>query len=260
MTEGAYRDYDNAPQRVRDFYLEHHSKQTLEFVIEQKNKYGKFDKCQMTVFEAMEKLSEVEDPSDPDFTLSQIHHAYQTAEKMRKDNQPDWLILVGFLHDLGKVLSLFGEPDWAIGGDTYPLGCQYSDKIVYPEYLPENTFDKDSEFGINAKCGIYSEHCGLDSVHITWGHDEYLYMILKENSTLPDEALYIVRYHSCYPVHTGNDYSYLMNDYDAKMLPWLKLFQKYDLYSKCDEDLITEENKQYYSKLIDKYIPGKIRW
>ena len=38
------------------------------------------------------------------------------------------------MHDMGKVLCLFGEPQWAVVGDTFPVGCAHSDKIVYPEF------------------------------------------------------------------------------------------------------------------------------
>jgi len=34
----------------------------------------------------------------------------------------------------------------------------------------------------------------LDNVTMSWGHDEYLYRVLRHNSTtLPDEALYMIR-------------------------------------------------------------------
>ena len=42
------------------------------------------------------------------------------------------------MHDMGKVLCLFGEPQWAVVGDTFPVGCAYSDKIVYPEFFKNN--------------------------------------------------------------------------------------------------------------------------
>ena len=57
---------------------------------------------------------------------------------IRQDGHPDWFVLTGLLHDLGKVLCLYGEPQWAVVGDTYPVGCQFSDKIVYSEFFAEN--------------------------------------------------------------------------------------------------------------------------
>ena len=73
--------------------------------------------------------------------------------------------------------------------------------------------------------GMYSKGCGLRNVTMSWGHDEYLYRVLVENkTTLPDAALYIIRYHSFYPLHTGGDYHYLMDDHDKKMFKWIKMF------------------------------------
>jgi hypothetical protein len=39
--------------------------------------------------------------------------------------------LTGLIHDLGKILAHpeFGsEPQWAVVGDTFPVGCAFSDK------------------------------------------------------------------------------------------------------------------------------------
>ena len=73
---------------------------------------------------------------------------------------------------------------------------------------------------------MYTEGCGLRNVTMSWGHDEYLYRVLKHNGcTLPEQALYVIRYHSFYPLHTGNDYQYLLDATDKRMLKWIKLFQ-----------------------------------
>jgi inositol oxygenase len=58
----------------------------------------------------MEYLNQFVDDSDPDTQLSQIDHLLQSAEALRKDNRPDWMILTGLIHDLGKILILFNEP------------------------------------------------------------------------------------------------------------------------------------------------------
>ena len=42
--------------------------------------------------------------------------------------------------------------------------------------------------------GMYEPGCGLDNVLISWGHDEYLYRVLKHNKcTLPEEGLAMIR-------------------------------------------------------------------
>ena len=92
----------------------------------------------MGIWEAMEFLNTLVDDSDPDTELTQIEHLMQTAEAIRADGHPRWFILTGLIHDLGKILCLFGEPQWAVVGDTFPVGCRYSDKIVFPEFFADN--------------------------------------------------------------------------------------------------------------------------
>ena len=135
-------------------------------------------------------------------------------------------MLTGLLHDLGKVLCLYGEPQWAVVGDTYPVGCQFSNKIVYPEFFAENPDYSDERY--NTKFGVYSENCGLDNVKMSWGHDEYLYHVMKDY--LPKPALYIIRYHSFYTQHREEAYSHF-DEEDAKILKGEEI-QSYDLYSK----------------------------
>lgn len=58
----------------------------------------------------------------------------------------------------------------AVVGDTFPLGCPFSDKIVYSEFFDLNPDLERAEF--QRPFGRYSEGCGLDSVVMSWGHDE----------------------------------------------------------------------------------------
>lgn len=252
-----FRNYEEAPERVRLFYKENHEKQTLDFVLKKKRQYEQKDKMRLGVWEAIEFLNQFVDESDPDLQLPQIQHLLQTAEAMRKDNQPDWLILTGLLHDLGKILFLFGEQQWAVVGDTFPVGCAFSDRIVYPEYFALNPDTQDPVF--SSPLGIYKEGCGLDAVHMSFGHDEYLYQVVKDYLPLP--ALYAIRYHSFYAAHREHQYDYLMNDTDRQMWPWVETFNRYDLYTKDENDLVdVEAVKGYYQALIARYFPEKIDW
>ena len=92
----------------------------------------------------MEFLNTLVDDSDPDTDLSQIEHLLQTAEAIRRDGHPRWFILTGLIHDLGKILCLFGEPQWAVVGDTFPVGCGFSDKVVFPEFFADNPDSDDA--------------------------------------------------------------------------------------------------------------------
>jgi inositol oxygenase len=203
----------------------------------------------------MEFLNTLVDDSDPDTDLDQLQHLLQTGEAIKADGHPDWFVLTGFIHDMGKVLCLFGEPQWAVVGDTFPVGCQFSDKIVYPEYFAANPDINDSRY--NTKYGIYKPNCGLRNVHMSWGHDEYLYQIVKDY--LPEPALYMIRYHSFYSQHREHAYEHLMDDHDLEMFEWVDKFNPYDLYSKSPKPPVAAELKPYYEGLLAKYLPQTIR-
>ncbi|MDO1450609.1 inositol oxygenase family protein [Rhodocytophaga aerolata] len=251
-----YRNYDN-PERdtVREFYRLNHKYQTYDFVREKEKEFLKFDKKEMPVWSALEYLNTLIDDSDPDIDLDQLQHLLQTSEAIRADGHPDWFVLTGFLHDMGKVLCLFGEPQWAVVGDTFPVGCQFSDRIVYPEFFKDNPDSYNQQF--NTKYGVYEPNCGLRNVHMSWGHDEYLYHMVKDY--LPEPALYMIRYHSFYAQHRESAYEHLMDDHDREMFQWVKKFNPYDLYSKNPKPPVVAELKPYYQELIAKYLPATLK-
>jgi inositol oxygenase len=252
-----FRDYRaEARASVKEFYRLNHAQQTLDFVRAKKREYTALDKRRMGIWEAMEFLNTLVDDSDPDTDLSQIEHLLQTAEAVRRDGHPRWLILTGLIHDLGKILCLFGEPQWAVVGDTFPVGCAYSDRVVFPEFFPLNPDYQVPEY--QTPCGIYEEGCGLDRVYLSWGHDEYLYQVVKEY--LPDEALYPIRYHSFYAAHKEGAYTHLMNDRDRELFAWVRKFNPYDLYSKAEERPSVEALAPFYRELIAEYFPAEIHW
>ena len=106
--------------------------------------------------------------------------------------------------------------------------------------------------------GIYSEGVGLDHVHMSWGHDEYIYHVVREH--LPTEALYALRYHSFYPWHREGAYDELTNAQDREMLRWVKAFNRYDLYSKGDGRPDVSGLRPYYEALVDEFFPGPLNW
>jgi inositol oxygenase len=210
----------------------------------------------MGIWEALEYLNTLVDDSDPDTDLSQIEHNLQTAEAIRRDGHPRWMQLTGLIHDLGKVLCLYGEPQWAVVGDTFPVGCAWSNRIVFHEFFRDNPDSGVPEY--QTRLGVYEEGCGLDKVDMSWGHDEYLYHVVKDY--MPEPALYMIRYHSCYPIHRDGAYGYLMSDHDRGMFEWVRKFNPYDLYSKSDEKVGAPKLRPYYEELIREYFPDTIRF
>jgi len=245
----------------------------------------------MSIWQAMEMLNTLVDESDPDTSVGQIEHLLQTAEAMRRDGKPDWMQVTGLIHDLGKLLCFFGaDGQWDVVGDTFVVGCKFSDKIIYPETFKENPDINDPK--LQTENGIYEAGCGLDNVLLSWGHDEYLYHVVKTQSTrkspqspvrghlltaaVPKEALSMIRYHSFYPWHREGAYRHLMGPGDEDQLRAVKAFNRkypllayqillltviaYDLYSKSDAPPNVSELKPYYMSLINKYFPEELDW
>ncbi len=252
-----FRNYDTpARDTVTEFYRLNHKYQTYDFVMEKERDFLKFNKKEMTLWESFDFLNTLVDDSDPDIDLDQLQHLLQTSEAIRADGHPDWFVLTGLLHDMGKVLCLFGEPQWAVVGDTFPVGCKHSDKIVFPEFFDANPDSKDERY--NTKYGVYEPNCGLRNVHMSWGHDEYLYQMTK--NYLPESALYMIRYHSFYAQHREQAYNHLMDEHDHEYFKWVKVFNPYDLYTKSPTLPNWKELRPYYEDLAAKYLPSTLKF
>jgi len=266
-TTEEFRNYlDSAlHDRVANHYYQQHTLQTVESVTEKRQKFMSFDHYKLSVWDAIMKLNEIVDESDPDTDQPQIIHLLQTAESIRMaypDDKYDWFHLVGLIHDLGKIMShkeLFNEPQWCVVGDTFPVGCRFSEANVFHPFFQGNPDNNNPLY--STENGVYHEGIGLDNVLMAWGHDEYLYQVMKHNKvTLPEEAFYVVRYHSFYPWHHKGAYNHLTNEQDRKMLFWVQEFQKHDLYSKLPEKPSVEKLMPYYKSLIEKYFPPVLDW
>jgi inositol oxygenase len=267
-----FRKYEEEEKgsRVLRHYQDMRKNQTLAYVERMEAKWFSFDHGEFTIREAFEKLGAYVDSSDPDTLFPNIEHSFQTAEAIRRDGHPDWFQLVGLIHDLGKVLFLWGTPEdgqcgsvegpqWGLSGDTWVVGCRLPGVLIYPELNQTNPDQKDPVLG--SAFGIYAKKCGLGKLKFAFGHDEYLYRVLKNaGSTIPEEGLQMIRLHSCYPLHQHNAYDPLLATGDRKILAWVKKFNKYDLYTKNDTRPNAETLWQYYAPMIAKYCPGTLAW
>ncbi|HEX4122413.1 MAG TPA: inositol oxygenase family protein [Verrucomicrobiae bacterium] len=252
-----FRNYEaDARPTVREFYRQNHRHQTYDFAQAKRKEFLGLNRRNMGVWEAMEYLNTLIDDSDPDTDLSQLEHLLQTSEHIRADGHPRWFILAGVVHDLGKMLCLWDEPQWAVVGDTFPTGCRYSDKIVFPQFFADNPDSQNPRY--QTPLGVYEKGCGLDNVQISWGHDEYIYNVTKDY--LPQEALYMLRYHSFYPWHREGEYNELTNARDREMLPWVQKFNLYDLYTKSHAKPDVKALRPFYEELIAEYFPAKLNW
>jgi inositol oxygenase len=256
-SEEEFRNFSaEANPTVTEFYRQNHAYQTLDFVLAKKAEFSPLKRDRKSIWEMADFLNTLVDDSDPDTDLTQIEHLLQTSEAIRKDGHPRWFVLAGLIHDLGKVLCLWGEQQWAVVGDTFPVGCAYSDQIVFPEFFAANPDSGVPEY--RTLYGIYEPNCGLDKVHLSWGHDEYIYTVTRDY--LPEPAQYMLRYHSFYPAHKHGAYRHLMSAHDERMFDWVRKFNPYDLYSKGSERPRFAEIKSYYEDLVAEFLPAPLAW
>ena len=256
-SETEYRQYDaEANPGVAEFYRLNHQYQTHDYVLQKEKQYFGLARGKKSIWEAAEYLNTLVDDSDPDTDLTQIEHLLQTSEAMRENNEPRWMIATGFVHDLGKVLCLYGEPQWGVVGDTFPTGCAYSDAVVFPEYFRASPDFNNPTY--QTRHGIYEPNCGLDKVQLSFGHDGYIYEVMKKY--LPLEALYMLRYHSFYAWHRHGAYDHLCEQQDRDMLPWVLKFNPYDLYSKGHTKPDFKQLKPFYDDLFAEFFPEKLDW
>merc|ERR1719384_1781271 len=78
----------------------------------------------------MTMLNDLVDESDPDLDLPNIVHAFQTAERIREEHpDKEWFQLVGLIHDLGKIMAFYGEPQWRWLGTLSQLAASPSRQL-----------------------------------------------------------------------------------------------------------------------------------
>ena len=84
----------------------------------------------------------------------------------------------------------------------------------------------------------------------------------KSNNTTSNtyETPLSFRFHSFYPWHTSGDYNFLCDQKDMGMLKWIREFNQFDLYTKCPDIPDVDELIPYYTKIVEKYVPGKLKW
>ena len=230
---------------VENNYYKTRKFHTKSFVDHLKSKYLNFTN-KMEILEILERLASFQDKCNTD-----KYHAFHTANKLKADNHPEWLIVVGLIHEIGKIIYLKGcdkdgtteKEQWSIVGNTFAVGCKIPDSMVYNEF---NHVNPD-------QINTYKDGCGLDKMTISFSHNEYSYQMLmfsKNKHKLPDIALYIIRYHSLYVHHQHRAYKRYESDLDRNYLKYLQLFQKYECSQENDTPYI---DYVYYKELLTKY-------
>lgn len=201
----------------------------------------------------------------------------QAAEGARLAGKPDWMQFIALIHDMGKIMFRWGtreegqngdaaSPQFALGGDTWVVGCAVPNCTVLPHL---NTLNPDRSHPVYSTAhGVYSPHCGMMSLQYAFGHDEYMYRMVLHNAVgrqaaafrqgemaqateeeavaaaasscpIPVEGLAMLRLHSCYPWHKGGAYKDFMSDTPYTVqVPLVGLQAKMPLHCPPDHSLL----------------------
>ena len=167
--DSAFRDYSTASPAVHENYALARTHQTVDFVSRISREFEVLE-TRLGIWETLENLNDLVDVSDPDSSHPNLHHALQTAEQLRHAGQPDYMQLVGLLHDMGKVMYLRGSDEdgtgiakqWAMVGDTFVVGCALPDVLIMPELNSLHGDRGDPRYA--TELGRYEAGCGLDAV------------------------------------------------------------------------------------------------
>lgn len=177
--------------------LERHDQQSIADVEVLNDRYRTPVFGSVRPMDLFQMLGECLDPTDNQLgCASQLTHSLQVIEAMRRDGiLDDELLLLAFLHDLGKLLLLTDED---------PANVVGMNRILTPK----------------AKTGLHQ--------HITqWNHCEFGYM--RFQSFLPSHLCWTIRYHGLSDQHPV-DY---MDATDIQYLNGImKRFRHYDKASK----------------------------
>jgi inositol oxygenase len=89
----------------------------------------------------------------------------------------------------------------------------------------------------------------------------YAFQLTSSNShnvysLIRKEGLDMIRYHSAYPMHDKGGWKHLLKSGDEQRLEWIRLFNRFDLYTKDGDNDIRQNIDElwpYYQGLLEKY-------
>ena len=200
-----------------------HERQTAETVAMLRRKYATPVLGDVRVWELVELLAQCIDPSDGRlFGASQQFHVLQMLDAMERDGVDADFLLAALVHDIGKVLLLFGEDPANVVCMTRPIGT--------------------------AEPGT-----GLDHAALQWNHDEFGYSRLVDH--VPEHLAWLVRFHSiapeCEPLMDARDRDYFER--------YLSRFAYYDHETKTPFSLPARRIGDY-RELVEEAFPKPIRF
>lgn len=267
------RNYKDAPFYVKALYWSMHCTQTVEMVSTLNTRILYTNSYHLHSIREMFELGKtLIDTSDPDAQFPQSIHWIQTALRALEAKEGSSTITAAFIHDMGKAAlhyfhGITGPFNW---GDTFIVGCRHDVDAIETVDAAPGAFElnPDSTHELySTSNGMYEEGCGLDKLVASFGHDEAIYQCVIRNmekfkQDLPQADLDFLRWHSCYPIHTGTPkkmvgYEHLLAPGDLERMKIVKDRCRFDLYSK---KIVVDPEGELYSRAgeifehIDQFI------
>jgi len=220
--------------------------QTYDYVSSMRSRFLNFSLGRATLIEALGWIhafpahpfhawSSDESITDfsPDSAPSLRTLCFLMAETAREKGLPDWVQLVALFHELGEAVKILdpsdtGEMaesiyDWTISSRSRIVGCKIPQQATFREFRHLNMDEEDSRY--ISDTGAYQANCGLENVSLMWAGCEFIYYLLRHNSTsLPEEAFAMIRFFLLGDWHEHREYSSLTNADDEDMLPFIQEF------------------------------------
>eukprot|EP00127_Corallochytrium_limacisporum_P000114 Clim_evm21s4 gene=Clim_evmTU21s4 len=249
----------------RSFY-EHHKRMSFVETCLHHRKYREQTQAKLSIEEALELLGKSNKatncfkPLVSDNVLADSFLLLHTARTLFPDD-PE-LHFLAMICNMGRLLLLWGEPDWVIVGETYPVGCRFQEQIAFYDFLRGNPDFANVEYG--TYYGVYQPNCGFDAVVMCWSDCEYLYSCLSASATcnLSDTALAALRLQDFHSWIVHGAYHHLAAEPDFAVVGVVdKLHQIKATASEASVESVDEtELLKYATCLIDEFCPGKVDW
>ncbi len=135
-SEEQFRQYDaEANPDVANFYKLNHEHQTYDYVLGKEKQYFGLDKGEKSIWDAAAFLNTLVDDSDPDTDLTQIEHCSRPRRLFGLTAIHVGLCWQDSFTISAKCCASMASRNGAVVGDTFPVGCAFSEHIVFPEYF-----------------------------------------------------------------------------------------------------------------------------
>jgi len=270
---------DTTPRRLH--YLKAWQRQTVDYVLKQRERYLQFNLKTMSVREALNFVKRtpyfpfrVGRPGEPAPSVRSL--CFRVAEAARDAGQPDWVQLVALVHALGNVVPIVdmktkieaeNDFDWTIITRSRVVGCGAPTCSPFSEFRSLNKDERSNEY--SSPQGMYDLHCGLENVLMTWTGPEYMHFLLRHNQVaIPEEGLAMLRYFTLGDWHTYNEYEHLENADDRGVKAFVGEFDQLRRAASRDGELEELSDgecdrlwRQHYGYICEKFgLDGELRW